>query len=197
MTTPTDPKTDQKADQKADPERKRGRPVKLLLCIDCKVEKRTTDFPPQKPAGTKSCCRDCLKLRKKTPDDAFDRRVARLRGTPALLAFKQEFEERKRCRDAMDQTTEFFKGFAIVRCECCYSRPATGQDSIGFRHWCSGCGWGVERTGRCLAHPGETYYPGLPTEGITLPPEYLAEMCPPPPPSHVNEAPPTEPDEDP
>ncbi len=124
-----------------------------------------------------------------------DRRLEQLHVSPKVAVFKQEFEERAAFRKACDATTEFFKTITNRRCECCYIEPATGQDSIGQKQWCSWCGWGIERTGRCLAHPGgEVYYPGLPAEGFTLPPELLATMRVPAGP--LQEQPAREPDDD-
>lgn len=120
---------------------------------------------------------------------AEKRRIERLRDSPKVAWFRQDLEERAAVRSAMSQITEYFRATCTVRCECCYIEPATGQDSIGFKHWCSLCGWGIERTGRCLAHPGEIHYQGLPTEGITLPLELLATMRVPVAPVYPEEAP--------
>ncbi len=110
---------------------------------------------------------------------------------PWVEGVTAELEERRKTRAAMDQITDWFKANAPHNCECCFDL-ATGQDSHIGRHWCTLCGWGIERTGRCLAHPAEIFIPGLPQDAV-LPPELLSQIRPP---MSFTEAPPKEPGEE-
>jgi hypothetical protein len=187
----------------------------------CGVEKKTAEFPNPMTAAQPNRCRACskaasaarkiavaAKVELRRQDIAASRaavaerkeqaRLARLRESASVQSFKHEFLQRMADRKASNDVTAFFQSICTVRCECCYIAPATGQDAIGLRHWCSACGWGIERTGRCLAHPGgELHYPGLPhEEGLTLPPEIAALMYVPPAPIVLEEAPHPHPDDD-
>lgn len=187
--------------------RKLGRPAKLRACTVCKIEKKTGEFPNPNTAKEPGRCKECrrkaaalrdieiqhqIELRQGDVEKARQKaklseqekeertRLNRLRNSESVAQFKKDLEERAAARKGNEIVAAFFKTICTTRCECCYTAAATGQDSIGFRHWCSVCGYGIERSGRCLAHPGgEIYYPGLPQD-VVLPAELIAQIRPPP-----------------
>ena len=188
-----------------EPIKKVGRPIKLKQCIVCGAEKKTNEFPnpgTAKMAGRCIMCgreargtseeREAKKLVKKV-EAREAARVQRFIESPNALRFKNNMEIAERNDIAVAQIGEVLKRMGgLPFCGCCFEQ-STGQDTVGFKYWCTLCGWGIERTGRCLAHPGRLHYPELPQDAV-LPPELLAMIRHPRAPALLHEAEPSEPD---